>query len=408
MDGLAGTTPAKNNGKNFSARILTSPNTSNGGRPAGEVIGDIVIIFFAGVAIVASLVGATYLITLLVDKWRAFWGIETPSGRAGEERHDDDNSNSNLHHPRNGGRRPLAYGGRGVFYKAGLYGTDKEQRRMVLRCALPPTVYEGGGAGKLDLQSQVSNQPREVSEKEGKDEGDEELGRSKDPEASNAKALLPVNPSTEGLSVTVGDLDSGLIQCVKVVETDDNAAYPLEGTPGKRRNSGKVLDVEDTEISDVEVDDDTNNNLDYEEHACSICLMPYETGQELLRSRHCDHVFHYECCQEWLQKRDVCPYCRTPMFTAQELREAAMEALGSDVVEQISRRYRRSNSNSAATGAGMTREGSTRGQVEATTQTPTGVHARALSLPTAFSAADEDVEAPGGDTTTQEFQVISA
>ena len=42
---------------------------------------------------------------------------------------------------------------------------------------------------------------------------------------------------------------------------------------------------------------------------CLICQCPYEEG-EILTHLPCNHVFHKECVEEWLTKKDVCPYCR--------------------------------------------------------------------------------------------------
>jgi hypothetical protein len=64
------------------------------------------------------------------------------------------------------------------------------------------------------------------------------------------------------------------------------------------------------------------------DRACCICLLPYEPGVHILKGTTCQHTFHYSCCMEWLTKHDECPYCRRELFTASELRAAAMEVLG--------------------------------------------------------------------------------
>ena len=81
---------------------------------------------------------------------------------------------------------------------------------------------------------------------------------------------------------------------------------------------------------------------------CSICLSKYHT-QTLLLQTSCGHIFHYECCLEWLSSRSGgnrsnqgkhggdygCPYCRTTLVTPGQLRIAAEQLLGPDRIEQL-------------------------------------------------------------------------
>jgi Ring finger domain len=68
--------------------------------------------------------------------------------------------------------------------------------------------------------------------------------------------------------------------------------------------------------------------------SCSICLSTLRKNGRVLETP-CKHRFHYKCCQEWLQKRDTCPYCRSDLFTVDQLRSAALEVLGKDRVEHL-------------------------------------------------------------------------
>ncbi|PXF42347.1 E3 ubiquitin-protein ligase RNF12 [Gracilariopsis chorda] len=43
---------------------------------------------------------------------------------------------------------------------------------------------------------------------------------------------------------------------------------------------------------------------------CAICLGPYEQG-ESVRHLTCNHAFHAECVDIWLEKRSLCPICKT-------------------------------------------------------------------------------------------------
>jgi Ring finger domain len=245
-------------------------------RPASEVVRDIVIIFFAGVAIIGSLVCATYIVTLLFDRFRGWFGLPPlEDGLAGP---DGRRAGPVYSQPVHVGR---------LVHEAGLHGISKEQRMLLVQCILPPTPYDGKPFDRAASPATVT------TTRSGGEGGGKDVERA--------------------VVVAVGDVDSGVIQ------------HDIEGG-----NDGDFeKEVPPVVASDVD-------DIDYE-HTCSICLAPYEVGSNLLRSRRCVHVFHWDCCQEWLQKRDVCPYCRTPMYTADDLRAAAAEILGPAAFEPMAR-----------------------------------------------------------------------
>ena len=45
---------------------------------------------------------------------------------------------------------------------------------------------------------------------------------------------------------------------------------------------------------------------------CLVCQFAYEKD-ECLRRLPCNHCFHKDCVDQWLQAKDFCPYCRTPI-----------------------------------------------------------------------------------------------
>jgi len=53
-----------------------------------------------------------------------------------------------------------------------------------------------------------------------------------------------------------------------------------------------------------------------EDSGCAICLSDYEVG-DLLRWLPCQHHFHQECADQWLQKSNCCPLCRNCVETAE-------------------------------------------------------------------------------------------
>jgi len=80
--------------------------------------------------------------------------------------------------------------------------------------------------------------------------------------------------------------------------------------------------------------DDTASSTsdDDQEQVCCICLAECEKGCQLMMGTRCNHFFHSDCCMEWLQKHDHCPYCRKEMMSPSEMREAAIQVLGPDRV----------------------------------------------------------------------------
>lgn len=49
---------------------------------------------------------------------------------------------------------------------------------------------------------------------------------------------------------------------------------------------------------------------------CLVCQCPYEEC-ELLRQLPCGHCFHVDCADQWLLSKDICPYCRQSIVTAE-------------------------------------------------------------------------------------------
>jgi Ring finger domain len=61
---------------------------------------------------------------------------------------------------------------------------------------------------------------------------------------------------------------------------------------------------------------------------CCICLAPYVAGDTVLRSKHCPHMFHAACCEDWILQKPVCPLCTIPMILEAEWEATAVSVLG--------------------------------------------------------------------------------
>merc|ERR1712186_26886 len=47
-----------------------------------------------------------------------------------------------------------------------------------------------------------------------------------------------------------------------------------------------------------------------ENPSCSVCLDDFDDKKLIVRTKHCDHMFHKQCLQGWLQVNRTCPLCR--------------------------------------------------------------------------------------------------
>ena len=56
-----------------------------------------------------------------------------------------------------------------------------------------------------------------------------------------------------------------------------------------------------------------NKNNEYDsigEVTCTICLLDYEPGNEILKLP-CNHSFHSICVGKWLETNAICPLCKS-------------------------------------------------------------------------------------------------
>lgn len=58
------------------------------------------------------------------------------------------------------------------------------------------------------------------------------------------------------------------------------------------------------------LDNFSPNFLTEKEKTCSICQEEYETDDEMGKLN-CEHFFHSQCIEQWLQQKNACPICKT-------------------------------------------------------------------------------------------------
>ena len=58
------------------------------------------------------------------------------------------------------------------------------------------------------------------------------------------------------------------------------------------------------------------NNIPEDNTGCSICLEEFNNGNTVVKFAHgkshigADHIFHEDCLVEWLNRENICPFCR--------------------------------------------------------------------------------------------------
>ena len=52
-----------------------------------------------------------------------------------------------------------------------------------------------------------------------------------------------------------------------------------------------------------------NDQGKLEKPTCCICLVPMKIGDDIVLLK-CQHLFHYNCLEKWIETKEVCPFCR--------------------------------------------------------------------------------------------------
>jgi hypothetical protein len=63
------------------------------------------------------------------------------------------------------------------------------------------------------------------------------------------------------------------------------------------------------------------NDEDDPTTCCTICFVPLEEGDRI-GDLACRHVYHVDCLKSWVQRKNTCPLCATPIATPRKPEEA--------------------------------------------------------------------------------------
>lgn len=128
-------------------------------------------------------------------------------------------------------------------------------------------------------------------------------------------------------SASIGDIEEAIFH-----ETDDkNHQYSSDGEEHSINN--KISRANKKEEAEEEICAQNKEELT-EEEICAICLEPFIDS--VTSGSQCSHLYHKTCIIKWMEKHDVCPFCRKDMFTVQEFESCAKFVLGRKRVEELS------------------------------------------------------------------------
>jgi hypothetical protein len=48
--------------------------------------------------------------------------------------------------------------------------------------------------------------------------------------------------------------------------------------------------------------------------SCAICLDNFSGDQKKVAELRCQHIFHVDCLNKWVETNDICPMCRAPIL----------------------------------------------------------------------------------------------
>jgi hypothetical protein len=57
---------------------------------------------------------------------------------------------------------------------------------------------------------------------------------------------------------------------------------------------------------------ETSKRMNKVTDECIICYQEFEEG-EIIITLQCDHYYHMNCINKWIQVREVCPQCQSPV-----------------------------------------------------------------------------------------------
>jgi hypothetical protein len=255
---------------------------------------NVFMLLLGGFAIVFGIIIATYIVSIVMDKYCCCFPGFVAVGSLGEV-----------------DQGPVAR-------KAGLWGLRLSERQQVLQkvFAEKQIVYHARQVVAPDVDIVLSSNMT-LKDNEGADEEAPQLVAENEIEQDAAKGQdKPTPEKNEPKQDDYDEMDIEQGDSLSPINDDDD----VEGAEQK------------TAVK--EEPEDSKDDADHE-RVCCICLGEYEEGCSLLTGSSCVHKFHYDCSMVWLLRHDDCPYCRNHLVSPKDFREAALQVLGQGRIKEL-------------------------------------------------------------------------
>lgn len=89
---------------------------------------------------------------------------------------------------------------------------------------------------------------------------------------------------------------------------------PVEVTKEKQSNQAEQQEGTHQEATEIDITAHIRLALTIEPHACPICLEELTDEPVAVRIRACNHAYHRDCLEPWVEHQNTCPACRCVLF----------------------------------------------------------------------------------------------
>lgn len=98
----------------------------------------------------------------------------------------------------------------------------------------------------------------------------------------------------------------------------NTAIISIQPINNNNNNNNRLQDI----LIEKQIEFNASEDIEYD---CSICLEPLKK-EELLIKLQCDHVFHKDCIDEWIEKNHKCPNCNRSTLISSRQEELIVES----------------------------------------------------------------------------------
>ena len=221
--------------------------------------------------------------------------------------------------------------------RARLYGLTLLERQQILQeyVFAKEVTYEKNNS-KATEESNQDSATKNDSCNSASQQQNQASDASHDANQKNEqKAEVPSGGEIESSPKDMDPLQTNPAVTPSGITGDDVEQQSTKMGLGDTQVSPGTGDAATTQSPSSPPQDDPLDDADHE-RLCCICLAEYKRGDRLLRGETCGHLFHWQCCMEWLTvPHDHCPYCRQGLVSVASFRQGAIACLGIKRVQEM-------------------------------------------------------------------------